>query len=334
MENIKISIIVPVYNTGKYLERCLESIISQEFEDVEIIVVNDCSSDDSLNIIKKFMRKDNKIKLVDKQKNEGLSAARNSGIEIAKGEYIIHIDSDDWIEKNYFLEIYQNAKKYDADIVITDFYKDFDNGEIKYIKDQNENMDKENMLENIFLMKAYPSVWNKLIRRELYIKNNIYHPIDAAIGEDLCTTPKLIYYAKNIYKYNKSFLHYIQTPNSMIRTKIKELNKLKEIYLVIKNLEKFFNSKNVNLSIDILKINHLSIWLLKSKYNLKDLEYLEILNEYINTFKKINFNKIRSRKVKVIGRILKIIDKPFIFISIWYLNRIFECVRNGDYENK
>jgi glycosyltransferase involved in cell wall biosynthesis len=334
MENIKISIIVPVYNTGKYLKRCLESIISQKFEDIEIIVVNDCSPDDSLNIIKEFMKKDNRISLIDKQRNEGLSAARNSGIKIAKGEYIIHIDSDDWIEKEYFLETYQNAKKYDADIIITDFYKDFDNGKINYIKDQAENINKEDMLENIFLMNAYPSVCNKLIRRELYIKNNIYHPIGVAIGEDLCTTPKLIYYAKNIYKYNKPFLHYIQTPDSMIRTKIRELNKLKEIYFVIKNLEEFFDSKNVNLSLNILKINHLSIWLLKSKYNLKDLEYLEILNEYINTFKKINLNKIKSRKVKVIGRIFKIIDKPFIFISIWYLNRIFECLRNENYENK
>ena len=259
MENIKISVIIPVYNTEKYLKRCLESIISQDFIDIEVIVVNDCSIDNSLNIIKVLMNRDNRIKLINKQKNEGLSAARNSGIKIAKGEYILHIDSDDWIEKNYFLEVYEYAKNHNADIVITDFYKDFDNGKLIYVKDQEENIGKEEMLKNIFLMNSYPSVWNKLIRRELYIKNKIFHPLGVSIGEDLYVTPKLIYFSKNILKYNKAFLHYIQNPNSMVRARFQNLNKVKDIYFVVKDLEKFFISKNINLPINELKINHLSM---------------------------------------------------------------------------
>lgn len=327
MENIKISVIIPVYNTEKYLKRCLESIISQDFIDIEVIVVNDCSIDNSLNIIKVLMNRDNRIKLINKQKNEGLSAARNSGIKIAKGEYILHIDSDDWIEKNYFLEVYEYAKNHNADIVITDFYKDFDNGKLIYVKDQEENIGKEETLKNIFLMNSYPSVCNKLIRRELYIKNKIFHPLGVSIGEDLYVTPKLIYFSKNILKYNKAFLHYIQNPNSMVRARFQNLNKVKDIYFVVKDLEKFFISKNINLPINELKINHLSMWLLKSKYDLKDLEYLEIINEYIKTFKKIKLNMIRSRKFKIIGKVFKTINKLFIFRIIWYFNVIFEYLK-------
>ena len=98
MKKIQISVIIPVYNTEKYLERCINSVVSQNFRDIEIIIINDYSEDDSLKIIDKYKNKDKRIKIINKIKNEGLSAARNSGIEIATGEYILHIDSDDWIE--------------------------------------------------------------------------------------------------------------------------------------------------------------------------------------------------------------------------------------------
>ena len=98
MKKIQISVIIPVYNTEKYLERCINSVVSQNFRDIEIIIINDCSEDNSLKIIDKYKNKDKRIKIINKIKNEGLSAARNSGIEIATGEYILHIDSDDWIE--------------------------------------------------------------------------------------------------------------------------------------------------------------------------------------------------------------------------------------------
>lgn len=325
---IKISAIVPVYNTGKYLKRCLDSIINQNFREIEIIIVNDCSTDNSLEIINDYTKQDNRIILINKEKNGGLSAARNSGIGIARGEYIVHIDSDDWIEQNYFKDMYEHAIKNEADIVISDFYKDFDNGQIFYMRDQREYIEKNTeVLKNIFLFKAYPSVWNKLIKKELYKKNNIFHPTEISIGEDLCTSPKLIFFAKKIIKYNKAYYHYIQNPKSMIREKIQNLKKIKEIYFVVKNLEEFFVSKNMVLPINELKINHLSIWLLKSKYNLNDLEYLKILDEYINLFKEVDLNNIISKKIRFYGKILKIFNKRVAFILLWNFNNIFEYLR-------
>lgn len=128
----KISVIVPVYNVEKYLDRCLKSIVTQSLKDIEIIIVNDCSPDNSLKIIKKYMEIDRRIILIDKIKNEGLTSARNSGLEIAQGEYILHIDSDDWIEQDYLKDMYELAIKYDADMVISDYYRDYDDGK-KYV---------------------------------------------------------------------------------------------------------------------------------------------------------------------------------------------------------
>lgn len=332
MNNIKISVIVPVYNTEKYLKRCLDSILSQSFQDVEIILVNDCSSDNSLSIIKDYMRKDKRIVLINKEKNEGISIARNLGIKKAKGEYILQIDSDDWIEKDYFSEIYQYAKKKKADIVITDFYKDFDNGKILYIKDQEEDIEKKDILLNIFWMKGFPNIWNKLVKREIYIKNKILFPEKIIMGEDLNVIIKLIYFSKNIVKYNKAFVHYIQSPESAVRIKNKKLNRLKDIYFVLKDLEKFFSVQKIDLSLAELKINHLSMWLLRSNYNLKDSDYLNILNEYIKTFKNTNLDNIIIKKFKIIGKILKIINKPFIFIIIWHFNIIFEYIKNKNFK--
>lgn len=121
---IKISVMVPVYNTSKYLEKCLESIVNQSLKDIEIICVNDGSTDNSFEILKKFSNKDKRIIVINK-KNGGLTSARNTALKIAKGEYCLNIDSDDWIEQGYFEVMYNKAKEDDLDIVISDFYKEF-----------------------------------------------------------------------------------------------------------------------------------------------------------------------------------------------------------------
>ena len=111
-----ISIIIPVYNVQDYLTSCIESIIKQDYKDYEAIFINDGSTDDSLEILKQYVKTDKRFKLIS-QKNSGLSSARNTGINQAKGKYITFIDSDDWISKNYVGALVYNAEKYDADIV-------------------------------------------------------------------------------------------------------------------------------------------------------------------------------------------------------------------------
>ena len=111
----KVSIIVPVYNVEKYLEKCLDSLVNQSLHDIEIICVNDGSKDDSLDILEKYAKKDSRIKIINKQ-NQGLSAARNDGLKVAAGEYVGYVDSDDWVDLNFYEKLYESAKKYNAEI--------------------------------------------------------------------------------------------------------------------------------------------------------------------------------------------------------------------------
>ena len=114
---IKVSVIIPVYNVEKYLEECLNSVISQTLKDVEIICVDDCSTDNSCLILDKYKDIDSRIILIRHDINRGLGPARNSGLAIANGEYILYIDSDDYISNDYVETLYVTAKKYNSDVV-------------------------------------------------------------------------------------------------------------------------------------------------------------------------------------------------------------------------
>ena len=113
----EISVIVPIYNVEKYLEKCLDTIINQTFKDIEIICVNDGSVDCSRNILEEYKNKDSRIKIVDKE-NGGLSSARNAGLKIATGKFISFIDSDDWVSSTFLEKLYKNITSYDTDISI------------------------------------------------------------------------------------------------------------------------------------------------------------------------------------------------------------------------
>lgn len=174
MNEIKISVIIPVYNTGKFLTKCLESIMNQNFKDIEILVVNDGSTDNSLEILKRFSRQDKRIVIINKE-NGGSSSARNTALKIAKGKYCLNIDSDDWIEQGYFKALYERAEKDDLDITISNVKMNFTlEGKIKNRVDL--DISEKIIINNKeYLKKLYTSNFlgytvNKLIKKELYIK--------------------------------------------------------------------------------------------------------------------------------------------------------------------
>ncbi len=247
---IKISAIIPVYNTEKYLNRCLDSVCNQSLKEIEIIIVNDGSPDRSIDIIEKYQSNDERIRVINK-KNGGISSARNAGIEIATGKYIINIDSDDWVEKNYFEDMYNKAEKKDLDIVVTDFLSDNDNGEIKYkidLKiDETFTIDGEKYLKKFFLNEIYAATWNKMYKLNLYKEYNIRHPNKISLGEDLATTPLLASKALKIGKINKAYYHYIHNINSI--TNSEPTRKIYELIEAFEILEKGLleeQKKNIN----------------------------------------------------------------------------------------
>ena len=129
---IKLSVIVPVYNVELYLRECLDSIINQTLKDIEIICIDDCSSDNSYGILEEYSKKDNRIIIFRNQENMSAGPSRNIGIRVSQGEYITFVDSDDFLDKNYYELLYNTAKEYDSDIVNTSNILRYNNGEISY----------------------------------------------------------------------------------------------------------------------------------------------------------------------------------------------------------
>lgn len=209
---MKISVIIPVYNVEKHVYRCIESIIKQTMtKDVECIIINDATPDRSIDIIKEvLLHYDGNIsfRIINHETNKGLAAARETGMKYAKGDYVIHIDSDDFCEINMLKEMYNIAITNDADIVIADYwlqYKDHATYISQNIPSTNEEIFKANLEDKI---KGYN--WNKLIKKELYTKNNIKYIEGINYGEDFLIALQLFYYAKRVSHIPNAFLHYVQ----------------------------------------------------------------------------------------------------------------------------
>ncbi len=221
MENTKdlISVIVPVYNVEKYLPQCIDSILNQTEKNLEIILVDDGSLDNSGKICDEFSKKDDRIVVIHK-KNNGLSSARNAGLEIAKGNYIGFVDSDDWLDKSMYEILLKLLKENNSDISCCDFFKTANSdGSIPHI--DNEIINSYNNIESLnnFYNDLYTQTvvaWNKLYKRELF--KDISYPV-GKIHEDEGTTYKLYYKANKITYTNRPLYYYRITPNSITTSK-------------------------------------------------------------------------------------------------------------------
>ena len=237
-----VSVLVPVYNVSKFIERCVHTLFSQTYDNIQYIFVNDCTPDQSIEIIQKVLNKypqrKEHVKIINHDKNRGLAAARNTGIENAGGEYVLHIDSDDYIELDMVELMFGKAKEEDADIVVCDF-------NIKWEKTHKiapqQFTDKDQYLRDILNTKAMPGVVNKLIRRSLYSENGIFPFEGINLGEDYVTTPKLISKARRISKVNKPLYHYIQY-NEGSYTAIMNQKAIDDLWFVLNELYNYFKS--------------------------------------------------------------------------------------------
>lgn len=212
----EISIIVPVYKAEKYLKRCIDSIISQSFNDWELLLIDDGSPDNSGAICDEYTQTDKRIKVFHKE-NGGVASARELGIQNSKGKYSIHVDPDDWIDKNTLEELYVEVKKTNADIIVFDFLLEY--GSRSEVLCQKINSSQE-LLKQLFYQERHGSLCNKLIRTELYKKYDIHFPEKLICWEDLyiCCNILMLHPCKVTY-IPKAFYHYdfFSNPNSMVR---------------------------------------------------------------------------------------------------------------------
>ena len=292
-KDIKISVMVPVYNTSLYLEKCLRSIIEQSLVEIEIICVNDGSTDNSLEILEKLAKEDRRIIIINK-KNGGLTTARNSALRIAQGEYCLNIDSDDWIEQGYLETLYNKAKKDNLDITISNIIFDFKNNSKKnyVVNDLDINEDKiitgKEYVNIFFNGNGHGYTWNKLIKRELYIKNNLWYDEEIFLLEDVEILMMLAYYAKNIGKLNRAYYHYIQGENNSSQ-KIK-VDRLYDILTCMNNLVEFYSENNENEILNLIKQDkylHLLSRIIENNYLGKE-KYKEFILKFIAEIKQEN----------------------------------------------
>ncbi len=215
MPNVKISVIIPVYNVENCLKRCLDSIVNQTLKDIEIICVNDGSVDSSLEILKGYAQNDSRIRIIN-QKNSGSGAARNLGVKIAQGEYLGFVDADDWIESNYFETLYNAAKKIDADISRTMLKRHYNND---YTFGQEFRLAKELDLkeEKVQIISKDISVFTKIFKRQFIIDNNI--KFGKKRGQDIPFSFFATFYAKKIANTDNTCYNYLMRKNSIMRRK-------------------------------------------------------------------------------------------------------------------
>lgn len=223
---IKVSIIIPVYNVASYLDACLLSSIEQTFREIEIIVVNDGSTDESPRIIQTYAKKDDRIKVISKE-NQGLIYARKSGLELASGEYVFHLDGDDYLEPNTIELLYNEAIKHDSDYVVVNYYNVIDN--VRYEVGRNNRM-KGLSGEDFFLcmLRGGFEVWGRLIKRSLY-DNIVYKPV--VIGEDLFTTMQLMLKIKRPMVIDACLYNYVKR-NSSLTNRNEEITWRHKFYMV------------------------------------------------------------------------------------------------------
>lgn len=301
MNNPLISIIIPIYNVEKYLEPCINSVINQTYTNLEIILVNDGSTDHSSYIINKYIKKDSRIKVINKN-NGGLSDARNAGIDIATGEYIGFIDSDDLITNNYFETLYGLLNNYGADISICNFTpfndnkKNFNNSPLDVQLIEYTNIQAlEQYFDEYYIQMVV--AWGKLYKKDFF--KNIRFPI-GKMREDEFTTYKLLYKANKIVFTTECLYYYLQREDSImgpsfsLKRELNFLEALNERYLFyeqkgLKILQKktirwYFN-EIVAIYSELIKGTGNRSELLKLKRKAKDLYKIILQDKFSIVFR-------------------------------------------------
>lgn len=291
----KVSVIVPVYRAELYVERCVRSLMEQTLDDIEYLFIDDCTPDRSMDIIRdivnEYPQRINHVKLYKMPINSGSAAVRKYGLSLAKGEYVIHCDSDDYIELDMYANMYAMAKGENLDMVICDFFNSGDNHDIKCTQyfDSSSNEVCRLLLAGIL----HGAMWNKLVRRDIYINNLIDYPIDNQ-WEDKALTIQFAFYSKYIGYVNRPLYHYYNNLKSL--SNVQTIDAINRRYIQMKN--------NAELILRFLERNNLTSKykdeILLMKYSVRgcydilvdDDEYYKL---WRSTYPEVDRNILKSR---------------------------------------
>lgn len=275
----KISVIIPIYNIEKYVDRCLESISNQDFLDFEAICVNDGSTDNSKDIINKYVQNDSRFVLLNKE-NGGLSDARNYGVQFAKGDYIFFLDGDDYIESNCLNELYKYVELYKHDLVMCGYNEvNYDGSINRIVTNKASTLYADIVKENNIINKYPHCAWNKLYSIKFFKELGIKYP-KGLYYEDVGTTPLIYLEAKNIAYINKPLINYVVNRPGNITTSVNKkivdiLDNLRIVNDYYINKQRFDEFKNqlCYFNLDMIFDN---------LYKVKSIEDKQIANDFID----------------------------------------------------
>lgn len=298
----KISVLVPIYNAEKYIKRCIESIINQTYRNIEVILIEDGSTDNSYNIIKEYQQKDERIKIFQIE-NNGVADARNKAVDNSTGDYITFVDSDDYIEKDYIETLYTNLKKYDSDIAVCNCfniieetgkkdYKTFGIGTVE------EYTDEEAVKKLFYYNYLRHSPWGKIYKKEIW--NNIRFPLGKNY-EDLAILYKLFLNSKKVIYIPEEKYNYVIRKGSIVHNEIRKTDVEAILEYTQRILEDITeNYSNLIPSAEYL-VGYLNITLWRKIPKGKYKEYLSQIEENIKKYRwKIIKNKNVNKKQKLL----------------------------------
>ena len=313
-----ISVIVPVFNAEDYLGKCIDSLLSQTFQKFEILLIDDGSTDGSGAICDEYARVDKRV-LVFHNENQGVSATRQFGIDHASGIYTIHVDPDDWVDSDMLEELYAEAQRSNADMVICDYWAEYAHKtELK--KQQPTCLDSESVLRDLFV-KLHGSCCNKLIRKSCYVDYHIQFPKDLHYSEDLYVMVSLLLHPLKIAYLPKAFYHYDQTRN--VNSISRSATRLTYEWFrdASDEIMKLLSPESFSDEISIIK-NNMAFMALRTNYY-SSLEYRLYFKPIITYDCKLSGWK----KYIVLGAIF--INYNFFCVLLYFLFYIRSCIKES-----
>lgn len=291
VENPLVSVIVPIYNTAEYLEECLDSLISQTLEDIEIICVEDKSSDDCLKILKEYSKKDDRIVLIENDSNQGQSISRNNGLKVAKGEYVAFLDSDDWIDRNTYEQLYKFAKDNDHDLVVFNALRFNDEGVVwPCILHSKAGYDKIYSKTNVFEHKnlIYDTSMSKFIKRD-FIDKSGFKFFENILYEDLLFSMEVLCASKclGILPTVNYYWRVRTSDNYSVTQCVFKLKNLNDRITITKRILDFFKSSEKNSSLlDTFykKVVEIDILQYINEFDRCENEYIEVMDKTVRPF--------------------------------------------------
>lgn len=300
----KVSVVVPVYNSEKYIHRCAKSLFEQTLDNIEFIFIDDCSTDDSIQILKKLLevypQRKSQVHIHKMNKNSGQALVRKQGIELASGEYLIHCDSDDWIDLDLYENLYNQAIIEQADIVVCNYViwkTTKDKTTIRCYKSNNA----ESYFKSLMNQKESWALWNKLIHRNCYKNPNIIFPL-GSMGEDAVLVLQYAFYANKVCHCILGHYYYFHNPDSITKalTEISIYHRFKQSILNADSLLQFFKQSGVYTDylkqIDVILFN-------KKNLILPLINNKKYYTEWKNTFSWLNKRILFNSRIPLINRL-------------------------------